>query len=136
MAIEDVVYLSFAEAVLFHIELMRHWGETRCGVFSRSLVESALSRPQQAAFYDDADLIKQAATLCYGLIKNHPWVGGNKRTATTLVQVFLIRNGMKLIAASNDLVELVSYVEADQWRVEEIENWLRQRTKEITETAN
>jgi hypothetical protein len=49
VATKEVVYLSYAEAVLAHIELMRYLGETRYGVFDRALVESALSRPQQAA---------------------------------------------------------------------------------------
>ena len=62
MATERLVYLSYPEAVALHIELMRHLGETRYGVFDRALVESALSRPQQAAVYEQADLIAQAAT--------------------------------------------------------------------------
>ena len=71
-----------------HFELMQYVGEVRYGVFDRSLIESALARPQQAAAYDQADLFAQAATLCFGLIKNHPWIGGNKRTATYLVEKF------------------------------------------------
>jgi death-on-curing protein len=46
------------------------------------LIESVLARPQQAAAYENADLIRQAATLYFGLVKNHPWVGGNKRTSS------------------------------------------------------
>lgn len=51
MATKEVIYLSYVEAVLAHIELMRYLGETRYGVFDRSLVESALARPRQAAAY-------------------------------------------------------------------------------------
>jgi death-on-curing protein len=104
---------------------MRLWGEYRFGVFDRSLIESALARPRQAAIYDGADLIAQAATLLYGMIRNHPWVGGNKRTATALTQLFLRRNGCRIIAASEDLVELVLAVEANEWKLTEIEVWLR-----------
>ncbi len=57
---------------------MRRLLEVRYGVFEPSLIESALARPQQAAAYANADLPAQAATLCFGLIKNHPWVGGNR----------------------------------------------------------
>jgi death-on-curing protein len=84
------------KAVLLHIELMRTLGEVRCGVFERGLVESALARPRQAAVYEGADLIRQAATLCFGLIKNHPWIGGNKRTATAITDEFLFRNGLEV----------------------------------------
>ena len=104
MAIEEVQYISYAEAVYLHLELMRLMGERRCGVFDRTLVESALARPKQAAAYAGADLIQQAATLCFGLIKDHPWVGGNKRTATALAVRFLRTNGMKLVASTRDIV--------------------------------
>ena len=74
MATEGFVYLAYTQAVVEHIELMRRYEETRYGVFDRTLVESALARPQQAVVYEVADLSAQAATLCFGLIKNHPFV--------------------------------------------------------------
>lgn len=124
MATEEVIYLSYAEAVVIHIELMRHLGETRYGVFDRTLIESALARPQQSATYESADLLSQAASLLYGLIKNHPWVGGNKRTATTLTQIFLRRNGYRIVAAVDDLVDLVLAIEAGRWQTDDINAWL------------
>jgi death-on-curing family protein len=83
-------YISYAEAVTEHILLMRRLGEIRYGVFDPTLVQSALARPQQTAVYGNSDLAAQAATLCFGLIKNHPWVGGNKRTATHLTIIFCV----------------------------------------------
>lgn len=130
MATEDVSYISFVEAALIHIELMRDWGEARYGVLERSLVESALARPRQAAAYGGADLVRQAATLCFGLIKNHPWVGGNKRTAAALVDSFLFRNGIEVLASATDSIEMTLTVESDRWGVDEIENWLRLRVRE------
>jgi death-on-curing protein len=59
------------------------------------------------------------------MIRNHPWVGGNKRTATTLTQLFLRRNGYRIIAATEEVVELVLAVEAGEWQLAEIEIWLR-----------
>lgn len=122
-----MIYLSYPEAVLIHILLMRLSGEAHYGVFDRSLVESALSRPRQALAYEDADLIRQAATLCYGLIRNHPWVGGNKRTATAITNEFLKRNGKVIVAPTNEIVTLVLAVEGSTWGVDEIEDWLRPR---------
>lgn len=122
-------YFSYVEAVADHIELMRALGEVRYGVFDRSLVESALARPQQAAVYEEADLFAQAATLCYGLIKNHPWIGGNKRTATHLTDQFLKRNGFELDCKLPEILELVLSIEADQWDVTQITDWMRQHTQ-------
>jgi death-on-curing protein len=106
---------------------MRRLEETHFGVFDRSLVESALARPRHAATFEGADLIRQAATLCFGCIKNHPWRGGNKRTATILVDRFLHLNGIELRVTLNDLVEMVLAVEADRWDVDALTAWYRQR---------
>ena len=128
MATEQVRYLTYPEAVALHVMLMRRMGETRFGVFERALVESSLARPRQAANYEDADLIRQAATLCFGLIKNHPWVGGNRRTATILVDRFLRLNGCEVVTTLSETLEMVLAVEADRWGVDEIANWYRQHT--------
>ena len=110
---------------------MRRVGETRFGVFDRNLIESALSRPQNAAVYENADIIRQAATLVFGLIKNHPWEGGNKRTATFLMSIFLKRNGWKLKTEISEIVKMVLAVESDTWKVDEIESWLHRRVVRI-----
>jgi death on curing protein len=129
LAIESFHYLSYPEAVAEHIELMQLLGEVRYGIFDRSLIESALARPQQAASYNNADLFEQAATLCYGLIKNHPWIGGNKRTATHLTDHFLKRNGYEIICTTSELIELVLAIEADQCNILQISQWMKAHTQ-------
>lgn len=127
MATKKVSYVSYPEAVFLHMDQMRLAGESRYGVFVRSLIESALARPQQAAIYENADLIRQAASLYLGLIKNHPWEGGNKRTASAIVDEFLYRNGQEIVASLEEVIQLVLDIEADRFGVNEIEEWLRQR---------
>ena len=126
MATEDTRYFSYSDAALIHILLMRLSGETHYGVFDRDLVESALARPRQAAVYEQADLIRQAATLCYGLIKNHPWVGGNKRTATAITNEFLKLNGRRIVALTGEVIDLALAIEGETYGLGEIESWLRQ----------
>jgi death-on-curing family protein len=113
LATENFVYLTVAEAVKFHVLYMRRVGETRFGVFDKSLVESALARPQHAAVYENADIYRQAATLFFGLIKSHPWEGGNKRTATFLISLFLKRNGRKVVALTSEIVKICLQIESD-----------------------
>lgn len=50
-------------------------------VHRMDLLESAVARPQNAYAYEAADLVMQAATLMWGLVRNHPFSDGNKRTA-------------------------------------------------------
>ena len=129
MATKEVFYIEYLEAVEIHFELMWHYGESRIGIFEPTLIESALARPKHAANYENADIIRQTATLCFGLIKNHPWQGGNKRTATALVDSFLWRNGWNLQATLSEIIELSLNVESNTWKVNEIESWLRERVE-------
>jgi death on curing protein len=128
LAIEETKYLSYSEAVYIHIILMRLCNETLYGIAHRTLIESALARAPQAAAYENADVVRQAATLYYGLIKNHPWLGGNKRTATAIVDEFLYRNGKEIFTSRQEVIELVLGIEADKYQVDEIDQWLRQHT--------
>jgi len=55
-------------------------------------------------------------------------VGGNKRTATILVDRFLHKNNIEVQTTKAETIALVLAVEADQWDVDEIESWYRQHT--------
>lgn len=129
MATDEIKYISFEEAVRIHFGLMRRLNETRIGIDSRDLVESALARPKHSAVYENADIVRQAATLLFGLVKNHPWTGGNKRTATTILRRFLELNGFQRKWTIAEQIEMVLAVESDVWKVDEIENWLRGKMK-------
>lgn len=131
MGIENFAYLTTEEAITLHILLMREWEEVRFGVDKKDLLESALNRPKQSANFENADIFTQSATLCFGLIKNHPWLGGNKRTATFLMETFLEMNGFELICEDSEIVEMVLAVESDLWKTVEIENWLKSKTRKI-----
>ena len=131
MAIRETLYIEYLEAITLHFEIMFELGETRIGIAEPTLVESALARPKHAANYENADIIRQAATLCFGLIKNHPWHGGNKRTATALMDSFLYRNGYDLQANLKDIIELSLKIESDVWKVDGIEKWIRERVVKI-----
>ncbi|HKS27185.1 MAG TPA: type II toxin-antitoxin system death-on-curing family toxin [Pyrinomonadaceae bacterium] len=131
MATEPLRYITFVEAVVEHIELMRTLGEARYGIFDRALLQSALARPQQSAAYEGASLERQAATLCFGLIKNHPFIGGNKRTATHLTDRFLKINGFEIVAAASGVVELVMAIEAGRWEIERVTEWMGQHTQPL-----
>ena len=131
LATEKIVYITYLEAVSHHFELMMSLQEIRFGIDNPDLIKSALARPQHANVYENADIIRQAATLCFGMIKNHPWLGGNKRTATYLMEIFLELNGYHLVYELVEVIELSLNVESNAWKADEIENWLRERVEKI-----
>jgi death-on-curing protein len=120
-------YPSYSLLLETHFFLMKEvWNEPLCGPTQPGLLESALARPLHAACYDDADGIRQAAYLFHGLLMNHGFVQGNKRTAYAMLEWFLRSNSLGAIIANDEaIVAMCLSAENDHWPVERIEQWLR-----------
>lgn len=128
-----ISYIKPEDAIFLHTELMKSFGETRCGLNSFEMLESALARPHNSAIYENADIIRQTASLYFGLVKNRIWRGGNKRTATVLIKKFLEINGCQPTWNLEEIMQLGQNVDKDVWKVDEIENWLRDKISKIEE---
>ncbi len=99
-----IVWLEKALVLVMHDrQLAEHGGST--GVRDETLLESALARPQQLFAYGDPapDLAELAASLAFGLARNHPFVDGNKRTAAAACETFLELNQVTLEAGDLEL---------------------------------
>jgi len=102
---------EFVEAL--HVEQLRlHGGAT--GLRDEGMLESAIYRPQQKEAYGQPDLCDLAAAYLYGIVKNHPFVDGNKRTGLAAADLFLYYNGFSLEAEDEDLIQLVMLVAAGE----------------------
>src|SRR5262245_14575344 len=102
---------EFVEAL--HVEQLRlHGGAT--GLRDEGMLESALHRPQQKEANGQPDLCDLAAAYLYGIVKNHPFVDGNKRTGLAAADLFLYFNGFSLEAEQEDLIQLVTMVAAGE----------------------
>lgn len=97
------------------------------GLRDTSLLDSALARPQQLHAYGDPppDLADLAASLAFGIARNHPFIDGNKRTAAVACEVFIVLNGAALQA--EDLALYPLYVGVAEGSIPEAEfaAWLR-----------
>jgi len=114
--------------VLLHDEsLAEHGGAS--GIRDAGLLDSALARPVNRAFYggDPApDLAELAAAYAHGLAKNHPFVDGNKRAAFLSVGLFLGLNGWRLTASQAEATVAMFELAAGQWDEATFAAWLRQ----------
>lgn len=125
-------YISLREVLLIHIAAIRRYGGSD-GVRDTGLVESAIARPR-ASFGDYEaypDLYSKAAVLLEGLIKNHGFVDGNKRTASATTSVFLQKNGYDFTSSETALWKFVVGVAENKFDTEEIATWLNKHTKKI-----
>jgi death on curing protein len=93
------------------------------------LLESALNRPRAAAHYEQAGLIEQAASLLWGIAKNHPFVDGNKRTAYVTMTAFLRANGWTVEVTVDEEYTFMIAV-AEHLSPQEVAEWIRERVAE------
>lgn len=123
-------YLSYEKLVAMHVLAMREfWHETYFGVSSPDLLQSALASPQHAAHYERADGLRQAAFLFRGLLMNHGFLQGNKRTAWLSLRWFMKKNRIaKVNADKRDVIDMCYAAENEKWSVDRIEQWLRANT--------
>ena len=97
-------WLDVAIVMAIHDEAVYEFGGLG-GLRDRGLLESAVDRPRNHLAYEPKSrLFQLAAALCFGLVKNHAFTDGNKRTALLAARAFLFLNGVALEPAEEDEV--------------------------------
>lgn len=117
--------LSRRQVLLLHEQLVRETGGSP-GLRDSGLLESALAAPMQS--FDGVDIYptlwQKAARLAFGLVKNHPFVDGNKRIGAHAVLVMLALNGVELQYRQEELSDLFLSVAAGTEDHDGILRWL------------
>ena len=99
------------------------------GIRDHTLLESALNRPRQRFEYaDDSSIFDLAASYCYGLASNHPFVDGNKRIALTVAAIFLEINGYFLDSPEPDTVVVIKDLAAGRLTEEDLSHWFSEHS--------
>lgn len=127
------IYLKTKDVALIHFMIMKKYGDgEHAGIKDQSMLESAVHRPQQSAFGDDAylRLVDKAAALFESLARNQYFYNGNKRSALASVDIFLKKNGCKLIPNDDDIEEFTVTVAQGKVELNEIALWLETNTTE------
>ncbi|MEO5596553.1 MAG: type II toxin-antitoxin system death-on-curing family toxin, partial [Lysobacteraceae bacterium] len=100
---KEPYWLTREECLALHDMMMSHYGGI-AGVRDQHLLDSALARPQQLFAYQAPTIAEMAASYSVGIVKNHPFLDGNKRTGFMLGAAFLERNGYWFHAKEVDVV--------------------------------
>ena len=120
-----MIKLTKEQMLLLHTQLIETTGGSD-GIRDMGLLESALESPFQS--YGGEELYPsiqaKAARLCYGLVKNHAMIDGNKRLECHTMLVFLALNGYEMEYTQKELSNLVLDVAADRKQYEDILQWL------------
>jgi death-on-curing protein len=124
----EPVWLAKEALLLLHRESLRQFGGAD-GVRDEGLLDSALARPlNRFAYEEERDLCRLAAAYAKGIAQNHPFVDGNKRAALAAAGVFLMLNGMELVAEPGMVTVAVLDLAAGDMSEDEFAAWLRDHT--------
>jgi len=119
-------FLTPQQLLFIHFRLIETTGGSH-GVRDLGALQAAAARPQ--ATFEGVDLyvdpFAKAAALMESIIKNHPFVDGNKRTAITAAGLFLRRNGYMIQTSQDELYRVTMAMATSNCAVKEAEDWLR-----------
>jgi death-on-curing protein len=118
-------YLSLEEVIALH-----SWSveatQGPLGIRDQRGLESAVAQPRQAFEGHDLypTLAAKACALAFSLIRNHPFVDGNKRAGYYSLETFLLVNGLRFEADTDAAVSIIEGVAAGQVSREQFLNWI------------
>ena len=126
MAIEGWDWVSVDDAILAHQQSIANYGGSD-GVRDAGGLESALKYSQNLAAYGEPGLAELAAGYLFAIAKNHAFVDGNKRTAWTVMRLFVALNGARLDYERLDAVRFVEGVAGGEIDYDGAREWIAAR---------
>ena len=126
-------YLSLGEVVDLHRVLLEATGGAP-GIRDLGALDSAIAQPK--ATFGGVDLyptlVEKASALCFSLVRNHPFVDGNKRVGHAAMETFLVLNGAEIDAPVDDQERLMLDLAAGQIDRTQLTDWLLRRLRPLT----
>nr|WP_326184704.1 type II toxin-antitoxin system death-on-curing family toxin [uncultured Oscillibacter sp.] len=120
-----MIRLTTAQVILLHQDLISETGGMD-GLRDEGLLDSALNMPFQT--FDGQPLYpsvqQKAARLCHSLVKNHPFIDGNKRVGVHVMLVFLAVNGIELTYTQEELIDMGLSLAAGELTYEAVLQWI------------
>lgn len=123
-------YLTVEEVLFIHYRIIEETGGSH-GVRELALLESAVQRPSATFSANDLyqDIFEKTSAIMHSMIKNHPFVDGNKRTAIAVAAVFLVSNGYDFTATNKEVEWFAVKAATGAITIEEINRWFKKRSK-------
>ena len=123
------IWLSRRLIEAIHDEhLTAHGGGT--GIRDAGLLDSALARPLNRVGYGEPDIAELAALHAIGIVRNHPFVDGNERSAYVAMEVFLRLNGCRFPVSDAEAVVTTLAMASGELTDEEFTDWVRTNVRE------
>jgi len=119
-------YLTLNEVLELHRRLIRQFGGSS-GIRDLGALKSAIAQPRMTFGGEELypTIIEKAVALGFSIVKNHPFVDGNKRAGHAAVEVFLVLNGYEIDAVADEQEKVMLQVASGSMGREDYTEWLR-----------
>ena len=119
-------YLTREQVIKLHQALIETSGGSS-GIRDEGMLDSALKTPLQT--FDENELfpsvLDKAVRLAFGLIKNHPFIDGNKRIGTHVMLIFLALNNIMLSYKDEELIDIILKVASGEANENDLYTWIK-----------
>jgi len=121
---------NLRQVLILHERMVRRHGGSS-GVRDLGMLQAAIGRPFATFGGDDlyADIFLKAGALVQSIVKNHPFIDGNKRTAFVSAVALLKASGWHLKLSQDEVVQFMVRVANENLSVDEIAKWLKKNCK-------
>lgn len=121
---------SVDDIELIHMQIVDASGGSH-GTRDRGRLESVVATQTQSVFGEELykTLFEKAAALCRGIIGDHPFVDGNKRTGIMTALIFLERNGIPTKVEDKELEDFAVQIATEHLDVPTIAKWLEKHSQ-------
>jgi death on curing protein len=120
----EPVWVTEEDCLSFHDKLLARFGGAS-GARDKGLLLSALARPQHVFAYEKPSLFDLAAAYAHGIVKNHPFIDGNKRSGFLAATLFLEANGIRFNGDERDAVIQTLALAAGESTLQDFSAWLQ-----------
>jgi len=125
----EPVWITREDCLAYHESLLERFGGLS-GIRDESLLDSALNRPKHLFAYGKPSIFQMAASYAHGIVKNHPFLDGNKRIGFMAAYIFLGANGWCLEALEEEAVLQTLALAAGEATEAEYAAWLEKNSVE------
>ena len=129
---KELIWIADGVVLAIHRRQLAEHGGLE-GIRDEGLLESALYRAQNLLAYSESlpDVASLAAAYAYGIVKNHPFVDGNKRTAYVVMRTFLKLNGYDIQSSSEEKYQVWISLAEGKLSENELASWVRKHLFEL-----
>ncbi|MEI8284297.1 MAG: type II toxin-antitoxin system death-on-curing family toxin [bacterium] len=124
---KEPIWVDRYDCLAMHEKLLDRFGGLK-GIRDEGLLDSALNKPMHLFSYGKPSVFEMAASYALGIVKNHPFLDGNKRTGFVAAALFIESNGFSFQASEEEAVLETLALAASKSTEEDYAAWLERNS--------